>query len=204
MNLDVDFSLLLYNCTGARTKLDNIRAGMQMLDLKIAILTETWLKQGALPPKGCIAASTTNASGKKRGFAGTCFFIPDKGIREKARAIAIDDENGRFSVIQIENMALAAVYLSSLPPLEECTETITTVINYIEKSKCSSVILAGDFNLRHESIGSFFSCKRGQELIPRIENIGFQCINDGKSTHLRDGWSPSILDLVFTRNILCS
>ena len=201
MNLDVDFSLLLYNCTGARTKLDNIRAGMQMLDLKIAILTETWLKQGALPPKGCIAVSTSNASGKKRGFAGTCFFIPDKGIREKARTIAIDEENGRFSVIQIENMALAAVYLSPLTPLEECIETITTVINVIEKSKCSSVILAGDFNLRHESIGSFFSCKRGQELIPRIESIGFQCINDGKPTHLRDGWSPSILDLVFTRNI---
>jgi hypothetical protein len=196
-----DFSLLLYNCTGARTKLGNIRSGMQMLGLKIAILTETWLKQGVHPPKECIAASTTNAAGKKRGYGGTCFFIPDKDVRERARTVGIDEKNGRFSVIQIDSTVLAAIYLSPLTTVEECAETVTQVIYLIQQTKCPSVIIGGDFNMRHDSIGSAFSCKRGEELLPLLTSVGLQCINDGNPTHVREGWTSSLLDLFFTRNV---
>lgn len=196
-----DLGLLLYNCTGARTKLDNVRLGMQRLGLNIGVLTETWFKEGTPFPKECISVSTANVSGRTRGFGGTCFYIPERKMREKARTICVDQKNGRFSIMQIDELIIAAVYLSPLASVEECEEVMQFVVTQIQKSKCASAIIAGDFNLRHESIGSAFSCKRGESLIPIIQGSGFACKNDGKPTHRREGWTSSLLDLYFTRNV---
>ena len=198
---NIDFSVLLYNCTGARTKLGNIRLSMQMLNLRMAILTETWHKQGVHHPKECIAVSSANVTGRSRGFGGTCFFIPDPNVRDKVRTIEVDEKNGRFSIIQLDETVFASIYLSPLASLEECTATVEHVIGKIQKTKCASAILAGDFNLRHTSLGCAFDCKRGEELIPTILGSGFICKNDGNPTHRRDGWAPSMLDLIFTLNL---
>jgi Reverse transcriptase (RNA-dependent DNA polymerase)/Endonuclease-reverse transcriptase len=192
--------LVLYNCTGLRTKYANLKSEMKSREIQIAFLTETWLKQDKTWAKDLVGVSTTKVVTEKRGFAGTAFLIPDGDLRKLARTVFVDDDEGSISIIRIADTLLISVYLSPLRTVTECEEILKKALLILSKEKCNKAIMGGDFNMRHTDLGAAFCCKRGEALLPILQGTEWRCRNNEDPTHLREDWRPSKLDLFFEYN----
>lgn len=194
---------MLFNATGLRTKYENINTYMKKNEIDISLITETWLKQNSVLKRRLICPSIC-AEQVSRGMAGTAMMINHDKNKLAFNEIRKDDINGRFSITKSGNLVIVVTYLSPLMNLESVQETLEQIFDIIETSQCNEVLFTGDFNLKHPELGSLIECRRGKYILDIFKRKGYLLANkigEGEYTNVVRGCQPSIIDLVWTKNI---
>ena len=85
-----NIKILLYNATGLRKKLENIRSYNEKMGIHISLITETWFKNNNWLTKDIKAASFCDAE-NNRGMAGTCSIVNENIVIQKLNNIIVDN-----------------------------------------------------------------------------------------------------------------
>ena len=202
--MNYKLKLSLYNATGINPKIDNILNYIDKENVDIACVTETWMKNNS-PKSKFIFAHSVCRNGNNKGMAGTGFIINKKKCNYKFKQIKTDNDNGRYSVMASGNLVIVLVYLSPALEVNETLEILEEALEYALSSSNNQIILLGDFNCNHTNLLSKSNCERGISIFNFMRRLGFclrNTIDTMNFTNCVPGCHPSIIDLVWTKNIL--
>ena len=193
----------LYNAPGLRKKYDNIKNFMKQKEIDLVLITETWIKKNTQLTQKLLCPSICDKD-CNRGMAGTGFIVNSVKNNMKFTEVSKDEEDGRFSIVESNNLVIVVCYLSPSMSLEEVQSTIELIFEKLRAKMNKKIVFAGDFNCKHASLNTTTTCPRGEFLFEFLSRRGFNLrnsIGNGEYTNIISGCQPTIIDLIWTENI---
>ena len=196
------FKIGLWNAGGLQHRLDQCVHWMEINNIALTVVTETWYSSSVALPRIVRNTSCTGrpTNRRYRGYNGISIIINpfmENVVNANLNVQAKDNADGKYVIFSLLDITVVAIYCPP-PDIQKVDEFISGILSKHEINAADKTIILGDFNCRLKRWNDRVSNIGGLLLDRMMSSLNLSRMDTGSSPTFSARGGTSIVDHIFS------